>query len=63
MSEAYMHVHHMASPMGEFLDIKCPNCGKEIELTAKLLPDDDTILVSYGDGEGCDETDCCSEET
>jgi len=55
MGETYMSIHHTATSMGDFLNICCPHCGKEIELTAKLLPDDDTIVVSYGDDEESDE--------
>jgi len=63
MCETYMRLHHMATPMGEFLNINCPNCGKEIELTAKLLPDNDMIVLSYGGDEECDETDHSIKKT
>jgi len=56
MGETYMRIHHTATPTGEFLNICCPHCGKEIELTAKLLPDNDTIVLSYGEDEEQDET-------
>ena len=56
MGETYLHLHHTSTPTGEYLNICCPHCGKEIELTAKLLPDNDMIVLSYGDNEECDET-------
>lgn len=46
----------MATPTGEFLNINCPHCGKEIELTAKLLPDNDMVVLSYGGDEEHAET-------
>jgi len=63
MHEAYMRVHHMATPMGEFLIINCPHCGEEIELTAKLLADNDMIVLRYGEKEECDETGDCTKKT
>lgn len=56
MGETYMRIHHLATPIGEFLNIFCPHCGKEIELTATLLPDNDMIMLSYGGDEEHDET-------
>ena len=63
MGETYMHIHHTATPTGEFLKICCPHCSKEIELTARLLPDNDMIVLSYGSDEECGETDCHIERT
>jgi len=63
MGETRMHIHHTATPTGEFLNIYCPHCGKEIELTARLLPDNDVIVLSYGSDEECGETDCHIEKT
>ena len=63
MGETYMRIHHTATPTGEVLNICCPHCGKEIELTARLLPDNDMIVISYEGGEEHDETDRHIEET
>jgi len=63
MGETYMHIHHTATPTGEFLKIRCPHCGKEFELIAKLLPDNDRIVLSYGSDEECDETNRHIEKT
>ena len=56
MGATYMRIHHTATPTGEFLGMHCPHCGKKIELVAKLLPDNDMIVLSYGEDEEQDET-------
>jgi uncharacterized radical SAM superfamily protein len=56
MSETYLHIHHTSTPTGEYVSIQCPHCGRKIELVAKLLPDNDMIVLSNGEDEQCDET-------
>lgn len=42
-----LQIHHMSTPTGEAVGLECPHCGKRISLVAKLLDDNDTVILDY----------------
>lgn len=60
METIYLQIHHMSTPSGEYSQIACPHCAKEIELKASILPDGefDRVVVEYGAN---DESTRCIE--
>jgi len=41
----------MSTSWGEYLEMDCPHCGKRIEVRARILSDDDTVVFDYGEEE------------
>lgn len=42
-----LQIQNMSTPTGEDVGLECPYCGKNIAFVAKLLDDNDTVILDY----------------